>query len=140
MWVTLPVLFVAVAVVMAGPGELVAACFPLLERLDAYRWDLVGSLAGIAGFTALSLLRAPSVVWAIVVAVLSLVLLRPRPPVLTAAALVGLVGVLLVRDPRPGRLVVAVLQGDHRRTRRRPGRAGRSVWTSTASRTRPSRP
>ena len=101
-WVTLPILFVAVAVVMAGPGELVAACFPLLERLDAYRWDLVGSLAGIAGFTALSLLRAPSVVWAIVVAVLSLVLLGPRPPVLTAAALVGLVGALLVETLAPG--------------------------------------
>src|SRR5947209_6863828 len=62
-WVTLPVLFLAVAVVMAGPGELVAACFPQLERLDAYRCDLIGSLAGITAFTLLSFLRAPSVAW-----------------------------------------------------------------------------
>ena len=101
-WVTLPVLFVAVAVVMAGPGELVAACFPQLERLDAYRWDLVGSLTGIAAFTVLSFLRAPSVVWGIVVAVLSVALLGPRPAVLTTAALVALVALLLLETLTPG--------------------------------------
>ena len=61
--------FLGVAVVMAGPGELVAACFPRLERLEAYRYDLIGSLAGIGAFTALSFLRAPSVVVGCVVAV-----------------------------------------------------------------------
>src|SRR3954469_13996749 len=74
-WVTLPAVFLGVAVVMAGPGELVAACFPLLERLEAYRYDLLGSLAGIAAFTVLSFLRAPSVVWGVAVAVLTAVLL-----------------------------------------------------------------
>src|SRR5437763_1916104 len=36
-WVILPVVFVGVAVVMSGPGELVGRCFTLLPRLDAYR-------------------------------------------------------------------------------------------------------
>src|SRR5918912_1556744 len=70
-WVTLPAVFLGVAVVMAGPGELDAACFPLLERLEAYRYDLLRSLGGIAGFTLLSFLRAPSVAWGAVVAVLT---------------------------------------------------------------------
>jgi SAM-dependent methyltransferase len=104
-WVTLPAIFLGVAVVMAGPGELVGACFPLLERLEAYRWDLIGSLAGIAAFTLLSFLRAPSVVWGAVVAVLTGVLLAPasrRPPVLVPAVLVGLVGVLALESLTPG--------------------------------------
>jgi SAM-dependent methyltransferase len=104
-WLTLPVVFLGVAVVMAGPGELVAACFPQLERLEAYRYDLLGSLAGIAAFTLLSFLRAPSVAWGVVVAVLTVVLLAPasrRPPVLVPAVLVGLVGVLTLESLTAG--------------------------------------
>jgi hypothetical protein len=59
-WLVLPMVFVGVAVVMAGPGELVGRCFTLLPRLEAYRLDLLGSLLGIGSFTVLSLLRAPS--------------------------------------------------------------------------------
>ena len=36
-WLVLPVIFCAVAVVLAGPGELVGACFTQLPRLEAYR-------------------------------------------------------------------------------------------------------
>src|SRR3954468_8711818 len=100
-WVTLPVVFLGVAAMMAGPGELVAACFPGLERLEAYRYDLLGSLAGIAAFTALSFLRAPSVAWGAVVAVVTCVLLAPasrRPPVLVPAVLIGLVGALALES------------------------------------------
>ena len=31
-WITLPVIFLAVAAIMAGPGELVADCFPHAAR------------------------------------------------------------------------------------------------------------
>jgi SAM-dependent methyltransferase len=99
-WVTLPVLFFAVAFVMAGPGELVAACFPRLPRLEAYRWDLTGSLLGIVAFTALSFLRAPSFVWGLIVAVLAVVLLGPRPPVAVGA--VVLVAALVIECLAPG--------------------------------------
>lgn len=91
-WVTLPVLFGAVAVVLMGPGEIVGRCFAHLPRLEAYRLDLLGSLLGIVSFTALSFLRAPSVVWGAVVAVLFVLLLGPRIPVLVPVA--ALVAVL----------------------------------------------
>jgi SAM-dependent methyltransferase len=123
-WVTLPAVFLGVAVVMAGPGELVAACFPLLERLEAYRYDLIGSLAGIAAFGLLSFLRAPSVVWGLVVAVLTGVLLAPAslrplglPTVLVPAVLTGLVGVLALESLTPGvswSPYYKVTTGDHR--------------------------
>jgi SAM-dependent methyltransferase len=87
-WVTLPLLFVAVAIVLMGPGEIVGRCFTDLPRLEAYRLDLVGSLLGIASFTALSFLRAPSLVWGAVVAVLYVLLLGPRWPVLGALVIV----------------------------------------------------
>lgn len=62
-WVTLPAVFLAVAAVMAGPGEMVARCFSRLPRLEAYRLDLLGSLAGIVAFTTLSFVGAPPLVW-----------------------------------------------------------------------------
>src|SRR6478672_8400023 len=68
-WAVLPVIFVLVAACLAGPAEAVGRCFPHLRPLTAYRWDLVGSLIGILSFTAMSFLRAPSVVWGIVVTI-----------------------------------------------------------------------
>ena len=48
-WLVLPVIFVLVAAVLAGPAEVVGRCFADLRPLTAYRWDLVGSLIGIVG-------------------------------------------------------------------------------------------
>jgi SAM-dependent methyltransferase len=101
-WLVLPVIFCAVAVILAGPGELVAACFHQLPRLEAYRWDLVGSLLGISAFTVLSFLRAPSIAWGAVVAVLTLVLLGPKTPVLVRGASVAVIAVLLFECLAPG--------------------------------------
>jgi spermidine synthase len=75
LWVTLPVIFLAVAAIMAGPGELVADCFSQLPRLDAYRYDLIGSLIGIVGFTVCAFTGAPPLVWFLLVATLFVVLL-----------------------------------------------------------------
>lgn len=74
-WVTLPLIFLAVAAIMAGPGELVADCFHELPRLTAYRYDLLGSLAGVVAFTICSLLGAPPLVWFVVSSGLFVVLL-----------------------------------------------------------------
>lgn len=62
-WLVLPVVFVVVAGCLMCIGDGVARCFPLLKNLDAYQWDLIGSLLGIVGFTTLSFLGAPPVVW-----------------------------------------------------------------------------
>jgi hypothetical protein len=70
--VTLTLIFLAVAAVMAFVGEGVARTFKRFEPLEAYRLDLLGSVLGIVGISALSLLGAPSVAWGAVVAVVLL--------------------------------------------------------------------
>jgi hypothetical protein len=78
----LPAVFLAVAAVMAGPGEIVGSCFGQLERLEAYRLDLIGGLLGIATFTALAFLGAPPLVWFTNVSLLFIALLgRPATSV-----------------------------------------------------------
>lgn len=62
-WLALPLIFCLVAVILAGPAELVGRCFAKLPALKAYRWDLIGSLAGIVAFSALSFMHAPSIIW-----------------------------------------------------------------------------
>src|ERR1700682_559931 len=73
-WLTLPVLFLGVAGVMMLIGEGVARTFRLFRPLDAYRLDILGSLAGIVAFSVLSFLGAPPLAWGAVVAVVLLVL------------------------------------------------------------------
>ena len=93
-WLSLSVIFIAVAVIMAGPGEIVGSCFHHLPRLEAYRLDLIGSLMGIAAFTLLSFAGAPSVVWGTIVATLYAVLLRRPGRGIAVAAAAGLVMLL----------------------------------------------
>ncbi|MDP4504240.1 spermine/spermidine synthase domain-containing protein [Nonomuraea turcica] len=88
-WLILPVIFCAAALILMGPAELVGRCFPELPRLEAYRYDLIGSLTGIAAFTALSFLSAPPVFWGLIAAICYGVLLVPKP----RALYVGLVTV-----------------------------------------------
>jgi SAM-dependent methyltransferase len=98
-WVVLPIVFVAAAAVLAGPGELVGRCFTQLPRLTAYRFDLIGSLIGIVAFTGLSFLGAPPVYWGLIVVVLYAVLLVPAPgrrAVALGLVLVGVPSVVMV--------------------------------------------
>src|SRR5207253_1319867 len=74
-WVMLPIIFVAIAVVMAMIAEGVARTFVLFEPLEAYRYDIMGSILGIGGFSLLSFLRAPPFAWGIVVAFIFIVLM-----------------------------------------------------------------
>lgn len=75
-WVMLPIIFCAVATIMACIAQGVAKLFVRFAPLDAYRLDILGSLAGIAIFTALSFFGTGPIVWGSVIAV-SFVLLRP---------------------------------------------------------------
>ncbi|GAA3644607.1 hypothetical protein GCM10022224_003970 [Nonomuraea antimicrobica] len=105
-WAILPVIFCAAAVVLMGPAELVGRCFPELPRLEAYRYDLIGSLTGIAAFTALSFLSAPPVFWGLIAAVCYALLLVPRPRSLYVGLVVvpalGVVGLLLTETLTAG--------------------------------------
>src|SRR5437588_9707729 len=64
--ITLPFIFLAAATVMATIASGVAQMFVRFKPLDAYRLDIVGSIAGIAAFTALSLFQAPPLAWGLV--------------------------------------------------------------------------
>ena len=77
-YVVLAVVFVAVTAAMAFVGEGVARAFAEFSPLDAYRLDLLGSVAGIIGFSALSFMHAPPLAWGSVVAVVLVVLYLPR--------------------------------------------------------------
>ncbi len=93
-WVVLPILFVAVAAVMAMVGEGVARTFAEFEPLEAYRLDITGSILGIAAFAALSFTGAPPVIWGAIVGGLMLVLTRTGWRVLQVAAVLGLIVIL----------------------------------------------
>jgi hypothetical protein len=94
-WVMLPVIFAAVATIMAMIAEGVARTFVAFEPLEAYRLDITGSLLGIGAFSLLSFLWAPSVAWAATAGVLFLIL-GPRErrgiQVVAVAALLLILG------------------------------------------------
>jgi SAM-dependent methyltransferase len=100
--VVLTLLFVSVAAAMACIGDGVARTFRLFRPLDAYKWDLVGSVLGIAGFTVLAFLGAQPVVWGLIIAavfVATLPLRHPGRAMLCAAGMVLLL-VPLVAEAR----------------------------------------
>lgn len=93
-WVTLPIVFLAVAAVMAMIGEGVARAFVRFRPLDAYRLDIGGSIVGIAAFSLLSFLDAKPVVWALIVAAVMLLLYGRRAGLLQVAAVAAVVMLL----------------------------------------------
>ena len=77
-FITLPLLFLGVAGVMMLVGEGVARTFRQFPPLEAYRLDILGSLAGIVAFSLLGFLEAPPFVWGAVVAVALFLLIDRR--------------------------------------------------------------
>ncbi|MCY7396886.1 MAG: spermidine synthase [Nocardioides sp.] len=101
-FVVLPLVFVVVAAVLAGPAEVVGRCFAELPPLTAYRWDLIGSLLGIVSFTLLSFVRAPSVVWGVLVGAALVALLFHGLRDVAAASMAVVVVVLFIESTVPG--------------------------------------
>jgi hypothetical protein len=93
-WATLPVIFLASAGVMAFIAQGVARSFALFPPLTAYRYDILGSLAGIATFSLLSFLDAPPLVWGAIATVMLLLLAGGRPGVVQIAAVAVTLGLL----------------------------------------------
>ncbi|HTV73843.1 MAG TPA: hypothetical protein VME66_09080, partial [Candidatus Acidoferrales bacterium] len=94
MWVILPIIFLVVALVMSSIAQGVARTFASFEPLEAYRLDILGSLAGVVTFSALSFLGAPPLAWGIVVSVTFVVLYAPALRLIQIVAALGLVGLL----------------------------------------------
>ena len=66
--VSLTIIFLLSVAVMAGFGQAVSRLFVRFEPLAAYRLDIVGSIAGIAVFSALSFLQLPPLAWGVIAA------------------------------------------------------------------------
>ncbi|MFI6007534.1 spermidine synthase [Streptomyces sp. NPDC051243] len=101
-WVTLPAIFLLTAVIMAGIGKITADLFRRLPSLDAYRYDLLGSIAGSVSFAVLSWLRAPSVVWGVLAAAALLVLGGRRNTLLYGIPLTAMVAALFLETTTTG--------------------------------------
>jgi hypothetical protein len=95
-WLMLPVVFSAVALIMTCIAQGAARLFRTLEPLEAYRLDIIGSLLGIGLFAVLSFLKVPPVGWGLVIAGSYLVVLgrrrADRVAVVGAAAVALLLG------------------------------------------------
>jgi Spermine/spermidine synthase domain len=69
-WLSLPVIFILVTLVMMASAAGVARVFVTFRPLHAYRLDIIGSILGIILFTIASILRLPPVAWVLAVALL----------------------------------------------------------------------
>lgn len=101
-WVILPLIFVVVALTMAMIAEGVARTFARFEPLEAYRLDILGSIAGIVGFSVLSFLHAPPFAWGVVAALVFLILYGRATTLLHVVAAFVLLLALGYESLRPG--------------------------------------
>jgi hypothetical protein len=92
-WGSLPLVFTGSAVVMALIAEGVARSFRTFEALQAYRLDVLGSIAGIVGFSLLAFLGMRPVVW-ILIACIGFLLVLDRP--VRPAQVASLAGLALI--------------------------------------------
>ena len=93
LWVSLPLVFGGSAVVMALIAEGVARTFRTFEALQAYRLDVLGSIAGIIGFSLVAFLGMHPIVW-ILLACIGMLLVLGRP--ITRAQVVSLAALPLI--------------------------------------------
>lgn len=89
-WVILPIVFLATALVLASIAQGAARAFARFEPLEAYRIDILGSLTGIVAFSLLSFMSTPPILWGLIVAVVLLVAYVPAVRLVQIAAAVGL--------------------------------------------------
>jgi hypothetical protein len=101
---SLTIVFVLVAGVMAGLGQAVARTFVRFEPLNAYRLDILGSIAGIVAFSVLSFLDQPPFAWGLVAGVGLVVLLAPRARWWQLGAVSAIIALLVVESLTPGQM------------------------------------
>src|SRR5437660_3131866 len=101
---SLTIVFVLVVGVMTGLGQAVARAFVRFQPLNAYRLDILGSIAGIAAFSVLSFLDQPPATWGAVVGVGLVVLLLPRARWWQFGAVAGIITLLVLESLAPGQM------------------------------------
>ena len=101
---SLTIVFVLVVGVMAGLGQAVARTFVRFQPLNAYRLDIMGSIAGIVAFSVLSFLDQPPATWGSIAGVGLVVLLLPRARWWQFGAVAGIVALLVLESLAPGQM------------------------------------
>jgi hypothetical protein len=96
-FLVLPIVFGLVTAVMAALAIPLGPLLRSMPPLQAYAWDITGSMLGIAGFTILSAAGTPPIVWFSVAAVL------------TTLLLVGSVGSAILRIPAAAALALILV-------------------------------
>jgi len=101
-WLSVPLIFVGAVLVMATIAGRVARLFGRFGTLEAYRLDVLGSIAGIVAFSALSFVGADPLAWTLVVAAAFAFLLRGELTGFVIGSLVVLIalGVVISLAPR----------------------------------------
>jgi SAM-dependent methyltransferase len=94
-WLLLPFVFVATALTMTTIAHGVATRFARFPALEAYRLDILGSIAGIVTFSALAIAGLNPIAWGVVIAASFIVLFRP-PGMLQWVAITSVVAVLAI--------------------------------------------
>lgn len=93
-WLVLPIVFIAVAAIMAVIADGVARAFAKFPPIEAYRLDILGAVAGTAGFTVLAFLNAPPLAWGVIAVALAIGLTGVRfVPIVAGAALIAVLAV-----------------------------------------------
>jgi hypothetical protein len=107
-WLALPIVFILSATVMATIAEGVARQFAAFTPLNAYRLDILGSIAGIVAFAAISSLGWPPIAWGIVAVALYAAVTSPSvrgrvEPIVILQAVAGviLLGALAIESTAP---------------------------------------
>jgi hypothetical protein len=90
-WLSLGVVFLLSFLVMATIAQGVGRTFVAFAPLEAYRWDILGSIAGIAAFSVLAFLSAPPLAWGVIAVVLFVVLVERLGPMQIASLAISLV-------------------------------------------------
>src|SRR6266566_1561637 len=81
---------------MASIAQGLAVRFAAFDALEAYRLDILGSLAGILGYAGLAFLGTTPLVWSLVIAAVLLFLLGTARRVVQITAVVAMIAVLTV--------------------------------------------
>ena len=67
-WLSLGLVFLLAFLIMAAIAQGVGRVFVRFPPLEAYRWDILGSILGIAAFSVLSFLHASPFLWGLIAA------------------------------------------------------------------------
>ncbi len=100
-WLTLPTIFMFVAAIFACLGQTVGQLFRRLPSLEAYRFDLIGSMCGIVLFSFVSFAGLPPIAWGAVVVAGFLILMPRSQRRIVALPMLALIVVLAFESVQP---------------------------------------